>query len=173
MHYFYLLFIVVLSLAVSSCARTEMDDLEQFVVQTKEKKDSKIKPLPEFVQVKMFSYGGDKVRDPFLPVVDVEVVSKRTHSGPRPDENRIKEPLENYSLDSMRMVGTLFQGGVDWVLIKDPEGILHRVQVGNYLGLNNGEIVSIEDTSIRISELIPDGSGWERRKSGMAMAEND
>ncbi len=149
-----------------------MNDLQQYVNEVKAKKQGAIPPLPEFVQIKMFRYHGDKVRDPFLPVVDVEVVNIREKNGPRPDDNRIKEPLESYALDSLRMMGTLIQTDITWILVKDPEGLLHRLTMGNYLGLNNGKIVAINDSSVEIKELVPDGSGWEERKAGLALAED-
>jgi len=48
---------------------------------------------------------------------------------------------------------------------------LHRVTIGNYLGLNNGKITQLFDDSVEISELIADGKGWQQRKTGLAMSE--
>ncbi len=156
---------------LSACADKGMDDLKQFVAHEKRKKSGTISPLPEFVQLKMYSYDSADIRDPFVPVVDVEIVTKKGYTGPTPDENRIKEPLESFALDSLRMKGILKQEGVSWVLIQDPDGLLHRVTVGNYVGLNNGKITKLYDDSIEIEELIPDGKGWEKRQTGMAMSE--
>ncbi|MBF0266782.1 MAG: pilus assembly protein PilP [Gammaproteobacteria bacterium] len=166
--------VLSISLLISSCSNYDNNDLIQYVNKVKAEKPGKIDPLPEFVQAKMFTYGGLEIRDPFLPVVDVEVATKRSYSGPRPDANRIKEPLESYSLDSLRMMGSLQQNETTWVLIKDPDGLLHRLKVGNYLGLNNGQIIALaeDNSSIEINELIPDGNGWTQRKAGMAISES-
>jgi len=162
---------VVMCLFLVACSEHDTSDLERFVKQEKSYKAGKIPPLPEFIQYKMFIYEGYEIRDPFVPVVDVEIVTKRGYSGPRPDENRIKEPLENFSLDSLRMMGSLQQQDTTWILVKDPEGLLHRVTIGNYLGLNNGKITQLFDDSVEISELIADGKGWQQRKTGLAMSE--
>lgn len=162
---------VGISLFLVACSNNSLTDLEHFVQQEKSYKAGKIPPLPEFIQYKMFTYQGLEIRDPFVPVVDVEIVTKQGYSGPRPDESRIKEPLENFSLDSLRMMGSLQQQETTWILVKDPEGLLHRVTIGNYLGLNNGKITTLYDDSVEISELIADGKGWQMRKTGLAMSE--
>jgi type IV pilus assembly protein PilP len=163
--------LVLSSLVLVACSNNDKSDLEQFVNQEKSLKSGKIPPLPEFVQYKMYTYEGYDIRDPFVPVVDVEIVTKRGYSGPRPDENRIKEPLEHFSLDSLRMMGQLTQQKTTWILIKDPDGLLHRVTLGNYLGLNNGKITALYEDSIDIIELVADGKGWQRRKAGISMSE--
>jgi len=166
-----LISICIASLAVMSCAENNISDLQAFVQQEKSIKSGKIPPLPDFIQYKMFTYHGDEVRDPFVPVVDIEVVTKRGYSGPRPNESRIKEPLESFSLDALRMMGVLTQQDTTWILVKDPEGLLHRVTIGNYLGLNNGKITKLYEDSVKIVELVPDGKGWQQRDAGIAMAE--
>jgi type IV pilus assembly protein PilP len=63
------------------------------------------------------------------------------------------------------MVGTLERGGEDWALIKDPEGGIHRVQVGNFLGRNHGKIVELTETYLAVVEIVTDGTsdGWVER----------
>ncbi len=163
--------LVLLCSFLVACAENDSTDLRAFVQQEKSVKSGKIPPLPEFVQYTMFTYESDLIRDPFVPVVDVEIVTKRGYSGPRPDESRIKEPLENFSLDSLRMMGLLKQQQITWILVKDPDGLLHRLTLGNYLGLNNGKITKLYEDSVKITELIPDGKGWQQREAGLAMAE--
>jgi type IV pilus assembly protein PilP len=158
-------------LLLVACSNNDISDLQQFVQHEKSLKSGKIPPLPDFVQYKMFTYEGYEARDPFVPVVDVEIITKRGYSGPRPDESRIKEPLENFSLDSLRMMGSLKQKETSWILVKDPEGLLHRVAIGNYLGLNNGKITTLYEDSVEIVELIADGKGWQERKAGLTMSE--
>jgi type IV pilus assembly protein PilP len=57
-----------------------------------------------------------------------------------------------------------------WGLIKDPQGIVHRVQVGNYIGQNEGRITQITDTDIRLNEIVPDGiGGYIERDASIAI----
>ena len=76
-----------------------------------------------------------------------------------PDFNRRKEELESYSLDTLRMVGTLEQEGTIWGLVQTKDGTIHRVKTGNYMGLNYGRIVRISEDKIELSELLQDGAG--------------
>ena len=61
----------------------------------------------------------------------------------RPDPNRPKEPLESFPLDGLDMVGTLGEGGTLVGLVMDPERVIHRVNVGNYMGQTDGRITAI------------------------------
>jgi type IV pilus assembly protein PilP len=62
-------------------------------------------------------------------------------------------------MDTLRMVGILEQNDQTWGLIKDPQNVVHRVQVGNYAGQNEGQIVSVSEDKIELIEIIPDGLG--------------
>ena len=57
------------------------------------------------------------------------------------------------------MVGTLEQDAQTWGLIKDPQSIVHRVLVGNYMGQSEGRVTEINESSISLVEIIPDGIG--------------
>jgi type IV pilus assembly protein PilP len=93
-----------------------------------------------------------------------------TSGGIAPDRLRRREELENYSLDSLKMVGTLEQNETRWALVVAPDGILHRVRVGNYLGKNNGQITLISPEIIQLTEIIGDGPGsWRERESSIAL----
>ena len=62
------------------------------------------------------------------------------------------------------MVGTLQKDNATFALIEDSNGGVHRVVVGDYMGDQWGQIESIEDTRIDITEIVSDGAGgWLRR----------
>ena len=63
------------------------------------------------------------------------------------------------------MVGTLERGEQEWTLIRDPEGGIHRVSLGNYLGRNHGKIVEMTDSYVAVVEIVSDGTedGWVER----------
>ena len=55
-------------------------------------------------------------------------------------------------------------------LIRDPDGVIHRVAVGNYLGKNHGKISVIRPDQVELSEFINDGiGGWLVRDAEMAL----
>ena len=89
-----------------------------------------------------------------------------------PDPLRRKEELEGFALDALRMVGTLEQNQTRWGLIRTPNGILHRVRVGNYLGMNNGQIINISDEAIQLTEIVSEGPGeWRERQATVALTQ--
>ncbi len=156
---------------LSGCVSNDMSDLKAFVDKTKATYKGKVKPIPEFKHQPPYAYAANDIRDPFKPVVDIEVTGG-SYKGPRPDENRPREPLEEFSLDSLKMVGTLAQDNSEWALIKDPDGLLHRVAVGHYLGRNYGRVVAVNEEKLALVELVPDiNGGWTERNASIALSE--
>lgn len=144
------------SLLVASCA-SDNTDLHEFIEKTRSKHLGSVQPLPQFEPYQNFIYSASDLRDPFEPAFQVEEDEKPP--GLRPDNQRPKEPLENFPMDTLRMVGILEQNEQTWGLIKDPQNVVHRVQVGNYAGQNEGQIVSVQEDKIELIEIIPDGLG--------------
>ena len=170
----HLLSVLGLSCLLGACGG-DMSDLRQFISETKQKHHGKVDPLPEFPPYQTFEYVSFGARDPFRPQTDlgVEPVAEQEYTGPRPEAQRRREPLERFPIDSLKMVGLLEQKTQTWGLVRDPEGTIHRVQPGNYAGQNHGKITDVEETRIDIVELVPDGlSGWVNREAQLAMAED-
>ncbi|MGD1982589.1 MAG: pilus assembly protein PilP [Chromatiaceae bacterium] len=166
------LVMVALLLPIVGCANKDMNDLQDFVAEVKARPPAGIEPIPEVKQVVGFVYAAKNRRDPFTPQVDEETATETVlDDGIRPDRNRRKEELENYTLDSLRMVGTLEQGQETWGLIKTSDGTIHRVTAGNYMGQNDGRITRISEEKIELIELVPTGSGFLERESAVALGE--
>ena len=155
---------------LSACAG-DMSDLKQYVEETKSKYQGNVEPLPQFEPYNNYDYAAFNLRPPFTPPT-TDIDAEETASGPSPDKERRKEPLEFFPLDSLQMVGTLEQKGEVWGLIKDPDGTIHRVQPGNHAGENFGEIIRISEESIDLLEIIPDGLGaWVEREISLSIGE--
>ena len=147
-------------LLLAGCGDKKMDDLKEFVAEVKAREPGPLPPLPELRQVEPFLYVAGGRRDPFRQQkASVATPAPKVGTGPTPDFDRRKEELESYSLDTLRMVGTLEQEGEIWGLIKTKDGTIHRVRKGNYMGLNHGRIVRISEDKIELSELLQDGAG--------------
>ena len=70
------------------------------------------------------------------------------------------------------MVGTLNLGGTLYGLVQTNDKLIHRVTVGNYLGQNDGRIVTITDSDIQLIEIIPDGlGGYTERAAAVSLGE--
>lgn len=164
--------LVVLLLA--GCGARDMSDLRQYVAEVKARQPGPIEQLPEVQQVDIFVYDDANRRDPFaLDDTSAAAIARGPGGGGiEPDRLRVKEELERFSLDSLRMVGTLAQDDTNWGLVATSEGTLHRVRVGNYMGLNNGQITHITDEAIELIEIVSDNAGgWQERQATIGLSQ--
>ncbi|MEO1882111.1 MAG: pilus assembly protein PilP [Methyloprofundus sp.] len=131
-----------------------------------------IEPMPP---VESFLFDPDGLRDPFRPIeksVEAMATQAVETNGIQPDFNRHREELESYSLDTLRMVGTVKIKSVLWGLIKASDGTIRRVSAGNYLGQNHGRILRIFQDKIEIMEIVPDQPGtWREHQASIALSE--
>lgn len=153
-------------LFVAACSDNEsMVELQDYVRTVVNRPPGQIEPLPEFVSYESFTYSAASLRSPFeIPVDITSQIRNQQTNDVKPDENRPREPLENYSLGSLTMTGTIARGGRTWALIRDENGLITRVTEGNYMGRNHGRIVSVSQTQIDLIEIVPTGDGgWIER----------
>lgn len=163
--------LLTLLAGLSACGIIGMGDLEEFVAQEKAKKSAKIEPIPQIKQYEAFAYTEGARRDPFV-AAEQQRAGGGGGSGLQPDLRRNKEPLEEYPLDALRMVGTIELNNQIYALVKAPDRIVHRVMRGNHMGQNFGAIVKIDDAEITLTEIIPDGfGGWMQRPATLALAQ--
>ena len=134
------------------------DALDKYINEIKARPGGRIAPLPEITPYESFSYIADKqgIRSPFRP--DTPQASGGG-SGPRPDDERSREYLESFPLDTLGMVGTLRINDTMYGLVQTADGLIHRVIPGNYLGQNDGRITEISEAEIDLVEIISDGIG--------------
>lgn len=168
----------ILVVALSGCGEEQLIDLEQYTRQIKSRSQGTIEPLPAVKPYETFTYQASELRNPFIPTVieSPPGLIGQTNSGPKnttkPDLNRHKEALEEYTLDSLRMVGILKQGVEIWAIVRAPDGILYRVKKGNHMGRNHGRITSINEDMIELTEIVSDEQGgWSKRQATLALAE--
>lgn len=151
---------------LTGCGGRDFSDLDAFMAEKKARPGGIIAPIPTFKAYEAFAYSAAVQRSPFDRPIEVrEIAQLRAVSAVKPDRARAKEFLEQFTFDSLSMVGTLKKGEQDWTLLQDPEGGVHRVQQGDYLGRNHGKIVDTTDTYVAVIEIVSDGSadGWVER----------
>ncbi len=160
------------ALLLGGCTSGDLSDLQGYVESVKQRPPSPLEPIPAFKEILPFVYQPGERRDPFVPDKETKPQPSPVAGGLTPDPTRPREPLERFPLDEIRMVGTLEQHQVRAALVRAPDGILHRVGVGNYLGQNSGKIVGIKDNRIEIDEIVGDGAGnYRERQSTIALSE--
>ncbi len=166
------LLLVTAMLGLAACGG-DMDDLDQYVNEVKARPGGRIEPLPEITPYEVFTYVADAegVRSPFVPDTP-QASTSGAGGGVRPDQERSREFLESFPLDTLSMVGTLYIGETMYGLVQTSDGLIHRVVPGNYLGQNDGRINDINESGIEIIEIISDGiGGYIERDAAISLSD--
>jgi len=165
-----LIFFILISLLLVGCGGEEYQDLREFVKNSGAGMRGKIEPPPEVKPYEHFAYTNDtNLPNPFKP----RKPEKRSGGGiNQPDMDRPKEALEEFPLESLKMVGYLYSKKVGYAVIRSTDGKLHRVKAGNYVGMNFGLIKEVKDTEIIVKEMVQDSAGdWTERVSSLQLLE--
>jgi len=156
---------VLAGVIIAGCSGGQ-SDLQKWIEATKKKPGGRIQALPEVKPYESFTYSAGNMRSPFQPVGPTTVGS----AGLRPNASRNREFLEGFSLDTLKMVGTFKVGNSFYGLVQSRDGLVHKVQPGNYLGQNDGKVTSISGSKISLVEIIPDGlGGYIERPASLAL----
>ena len=119
----------VLAGVLSGCSSKD-DELDQFIAETKKEPGGRVEPLPELKPYESYAYESANMRSPFMPGGS----GASSVGALRPDSRRNREFLEQFSLDTLRMVGTLRLSDRTYGLIKTKDGLVHRVLPGKLPG---------------------------------------
>lgn len=161
-------------LLLSGCGADEFEDLQDFVKNSGADMRGKLEAPPEVKPYEPFNYDNSAgLADPFKPRMQAKAKSKEEGSGAnQPSFDRHKEELEEFPLESLKMVGFLFIHNAAHAQIIGPDGKIRSVKVGNYMGQNFGQITSITETEIKLKEMVQDTAGdWSERTSSLQLVE--
>ncbi|MBF0127085.1 MAG: pilus assembly protein PilP [Magnetococcales bacterium] len=104
-----------------------------------------------------YTYRSVGKRDPFQPPAAVEkqlaaamAAAKDLPVAPQ----RVKEPLEAFQLDSLKLVAILFSAEKEEpaAMVQDPTGKGHLIRKKNFIGSREGQIMEIQDGVVIIHE---------------------
>jgi type IV pilus assembly protein PilP len=157
-------------LLLSACGSSNTEDLHAWMQQASQGLRGQIDPLPQAQAYQPFTYNAFDIPDPFNPVK--LQMAKKQNAANAPDFKRVRELLENYDLDKLKMVGLLKRNNINYALIRTPENSIYRVQPGNFIGPNYGQIKRISETELVLSETVEDLNGeWVQRETSMYLDE--
>ena len=97
-----------------------------------------------------FAYDATGRRDPFR-----SFILDRLHE----DETETKGPLEEYDLVQLQVAGLVWKAEKRRALVIDPSGQGYVVEEGDKIGKNNGRVLEIGDSSMRVREEYVDFHG--------------
>jgi len=161
--------IVLCCLLLASCGGKH-SDLSEYFDEVRARPAGEVEPLPEYPPYKPYNYLAMNMRAPFERPQNIVEIKVDFTPNIKPIVDRARQPLEAFSIDTLTMVGGLARNEEVWGLILDPNGRVHRVAVGDYLGLNNGKVTEIHESFVAFMELVPAGENrWRERPRSLRL----
>lgn len=160
-------------LALAGCSsERHLDEVRQFVKESDNMPRGRIPPLPEVRPYEPYEYAAFDLLDPFVPR-KIEPPKPSSVAGAlQPPKDHVKGPLEAFSLESLKMVGTLQQKKDIYALIKAPDNNLYRVKNGDFIGQNFGRVIDISESTLKLKELVQDsGNEWKEEERTLLLQE--
>ena len=112
-----------------------------------------------------FVYDGTNKRDPFRSFL----MDKADRA-----EGEVRGPLEQFDLAQLSLKAVIWETGNARALIADPSGETYIVAEGARIGKNEGRVINIEDSLVRVKETYVDYLGRETTKDiEMRMRRNE
>ena len=167
--------LVVLAAVLAGCGGQPHQDLRAWMSAERAKLHPHVKPIEPPKPFVPASYQLADRTDPFANAkLETGVRQEMNKLSPEvmAQMNRPKEPLEQYSLDQIQMVGSVKIKGEDYALLK-AANLLYRVHVGEYAGQHFGRITKIDENMVVLQELVQDATGdWVQRTATLQLQES-
>jgi len=164
----------LLSMSTVAVANEDLlADLEAFTASIRAQAKPEIEPLPTIQPAESFEYAASETVNPFSEQNVIPKIKASLEIAPvLPDQGRVREPLEYFPLDSLRMSGTLLQEDVMIAVVFAPDQTVHMLRRGDYAGTQLGEVTEITLGEVILEETVKRRNGqWEKRKVSLALTE--
>lgn len=164
---------------LAGCGSAEHDDLRSWMTERKSEAKPRIQPIKEPSVFAPQAYSASNGMDPFNMLKLTQVFNRDSEGSAsslallKTEQNRHKQELEGYPLDSMTMVGSMRKDGVDTALLRVNQ-LIYQVQPGSYIGQNYGRILEIGEHRIKLREVVQDATGdWVERMTTLDLQEGE
>ncbi|MGF1680983.1 pilus assembly protein PilP [Photobacterium minamisatsumaniensis] len=167
--------VLVLGLLGLVGCRANDDSVAQFITYTHQQAKANVEPLEEQPVFVAESFVMTSTRAPFLrPHPELGEAREGVKQACwQPQQRAQRSPLERYPLTQLSMRGVMGDNEQLWALIYTPEGKLVKVGEGHYLGLNHGKVKMVDQKTVEIEEILPDGEGcWLKRVTTLALVKH-
>jgi len=173
----YSILAVAVVMALTACSSSSQEELQQWMAQQKSQTFPKVAPLAEPKQFKPENYSQVTEFDPFSMkklTMALKKDSAQTSISAAllaPELARRKEPLEEFPLDTIAMVGSLVREGKPVALVTVGK-LLYQVRPGEYMGQSYGRVTKITETELTLREIVQDATGeWVERMTSLQLQE--
>ena len=162
---------------LTACGSSSGDELREWMATQRAQAQPRVKPIAEPKQFKPESYPLANEAEPFSKLKLTQALGKEANLAASngaliaPELKRRKEPLEEFPLDSMTLVGSMVRDKKPVALVKVGP-LLYQVRPGDYLGQNYGRVVKIVENEITLREIVQDAIGeWIERPASLLLQE--
>ncbi|OIP17626.1 MAG: pilus assembly protein PilP [Comamonadaceae bacterium CG_4_9_14_3_um_filter_60_33] len=162
---------------LTACGSSSQDELSQWMAQQKVQTQPKIKPVSAPKPFKPENYNLFAELDPYNKQKLIMVLSNDANQAAAngaliaPELARRKEPLEEFPLDAMALVGSMVSSKQPVALVKIGP-LLYQVKLGDYLGQNYGKVIKIVENEVTLREIVQDAVGeWVERTASLLLQE--
>lgn len=163
------------ALLLAGCGDGDVQEVRDWMKKVERETVPAVKPLPEPKDFVPYAYQPGAAIEPFSETKLLNELARVAANSPnplQPDAGRVREVLENYPLDTMRMVGTLQKAGVNYALVQIDASIF-QVKAGQRIGQNHGLVTRVSEGAIDIREVVQDPTGdWVARKATIELADS-
>ncbi|MBD1576822.1 MULTISPECIES: pilus assembly protein PilP [Vibrio] len=150
----------------------ENDSIHAFISQVENQSRKEMAQLAPEKPYVATVYHATEQRSPFLlPKVALVANQPRTKQDCWQPGFRSKSgALEKFPLDKLRLRGVMGRENNISGLVQTPTGNVLKIQKGEYMGLNNGQVSEVSSQYIVVKETLPDGLGcWQQRSVKLAL----
>jgi type IV pilus assembly protein PilP len=166
--------VLLAGLTLAACGSDNLDDLRDQIKNAHADRKPKVEPLPEIRTQETFVYKDSSLPDPFA-IRNLNPAAGKGLAGSGvggPDPNRRKDPLEEFPLDSLKMVGTITRAKQAFAIIQAPDGSVQRIKTGDHMGQNSGLVTRVTEEKVDLIELIQGPLGdWVEREASLTLLE--
>jgi type IV pilus assembly protein PilP len=160
---------------LAGCGGSQHEDLRAWMAQQRAQLHPQVQPIEPPKPYIPASYTLTSQVDPFADTkLETGVRQEMNRLSPEvlAQMNRPKQPLEQYSLDQIQMVGSLLIKGQRYALLR-AGNLLFRAHVGEYAGQHYGRITQITEDQVVLNELVQDATGdWVQRTATLQLQES-
>ena len=168
----------LLMVLLAGCGDSDVQEVRAWMKQVDAETRVGVPPLAEPKTFIPFAYQQKEVLDPFNPGKLLGELARQGADagtgggGLAPDPKRRKELLENYPLDTVKMVGTMEMKGTMYAVLQIDRNV-YKVVKGQYLGQNHGVVTAISDNTVSIREVVQDATGdWVEHLATLELQES-
>lgn len=105
-----------------------------------------------------YEYDAQNRREPFKSLVAVEIPEiPDIIATPNPEV--LKAPLQKFDINTLKLTGIILGSLGDYARVVAPDGKSYTINVGTLVGMHEGEVITINDNSVIVKEIMRYESG--------------